>query len=228
VDFNFYIPANALLGVTLLGLVTGHFRFATERYWFTVRWPLKIVVTMLLLSAVGYLGAQTWKHTRECHWTVRADDNFNDVTNRLAALKKSFTAEPKNFEVAYEIGETLRLLSWEGRPGFQAMAEEAMQWFQKAIALNRYDPFSYMRYGMCLDWLGRYAEAEPYFKKALELDPNGYYVVAHYGWHYFQIADYANAKRWFERSLNLLWHDNPISRAYLEIISQKLAENAKS
>jgi len=136
--------------------------------------------------------------------------------------------EPKNFETAYDIGETLRLLSWEGGSDFQKTAREAMDWFQESLKLNRYDPYPYMRYGMCLDWLDRHAEAEPYFKKALELDPNGYYVIAHYGWHYFQVADYANAKRWFERSLSLYWNDNPIARAYLEILKQKSVETPKN
>ena len=33
VDFNLHIPANAILGVTLLALLSSNLRFATERYW---------------------------------------------------------------------------------------------------------------------------------------------------------------------------------------------------
>ena len=228
VDFNFHIPAVALLATTLLGLVAGHFRFATEGYWFTVRWPLKIAVNVVLIAALTYLIPQTARHTAESNTLARADEEFNNITNRLDALKQAFAIDPKNFETPYDIGETLRLVSWEGAPDFRKTANEAMEWFQKAIKLNAYDPYPYMRYGMCLDWIGRHTDAEPYFKKALDLDPNGYYVVAHQGWHAFQVGDYVMAKRWFERSLNLYNVDNPIARAYLQILQQKSTETTKN
>ena len=41
VDFNLHIPANAILGVTLLALLSSNLRFATETYWFNLRLPLK-------------------------------------------------------------------------------------------------------------------------------------------------------------------------------------------
>jgi len=226
VDFNFHIPANALLAAALLGLVIGHFRFATERYWFTARWPLKIVITLLLLTGVTYLGMQSWKHTIECHWRVRAEESLNNPTNRIAAFKQAYAIEPKNSETAYDLGETLRLLSWEGGQGYQETAAEAMTWFEKAMKLNPYDPLSNIRYGMCLDWLERHGEAEPYFKKALALDSNGFYASAHMGWHYFQVGDYIASKKWFERSLNLYWAENPIARVYLEILKQKIPETS--
>src|SRR5262249_35361748 len=33
VDFNMYIPANAILAITLMALLSSYLRFATERYW---------------------------------------------------------------------------------------------------------------------------------------------------------------------------------------------------
>jgi len=207
--------------------VTGHVRFATESYWFTVRWPLKIVVTVVLLTAISALGLQTFKHARESHWKVRADEQSANVTNRIECLKEAFALEPKNPQTAYDLGETLRLQSWEGAKGFETLATEAMSWFQKAIQLNPYDPYPWIRYGMCLDWLERHQEAEGYFKKANELDPNWFYTSAHMGWHYFQVGDYVTARKWFQRSLAIFWHENPMSRAYLEILKSKLPENAK-
>jgi tetratricopeptide (TPR) repeat protein len=88
--------------------------------------------------------------------------------------------------------------------------------------LNRFDSYSYLRYGMCLDRLERYQEATPYFKRALELDPNGYYTVAHLGWHYFEMGDFAAAKPWFERSLKLKPVENTIATTYLAIINRRL------
>jgi O-antigen ligase len=222
VDFNFHVPALALVAVILLGLVTGHFRFATERYWYTVRWPLKITVSILMLAGISYLGVQTWRHTRECYWQTVAEDNLSRPAERIAALKMAFAVEPRNPETSYDIGEALRLLSWEGSEGFQQKALEAMDWFQKARALNSYHPYPLIRYGMCLDWLERYREAEGYFKEADRLDPNGFYTAAHLGWHYFQVGDYVRSRNWFERSMSIFWHDNPISQAYLQILKSKI------
>jgi tetratricopeptide (TPR) repeat protein len=153
-----------------------------------------------------------------------ADDDKIPATERLASLKKAFAAEPKNSETSYDIGETLRLLSWEGGEGYRAKAEEAIQWFEKAKNLNRFDPYPLIRYGMCLDWLDKHREAEPYFKKAEELDPNGSYTIGHVGWHYFQAADYERSRIYFQRSLELYWYDNPIARAYLQILKSKIPE----
>jgi len=116
----------------------------------------------------------------------------------------------------------LRLQAWQGDEGYQDLAKEALTWFDRSMKLNRYDSDSYLRYGMCLDRLGRHQDATPYFKRALEFDPNGYYTVAHQGWHYFEMGEYAAAKPWFERSLKLKPAENTIATTYLRIINQRL------
>jgi tetratricopeptide (TPR) repeat protein len=94
------------------------------------------------------------------------------------------------------------------------------------MQLNPYDAYPPLRYGMCLDWLGRHEEAQPYYDRAVAADPNGYYVVAHVGWHYVQRGNYAAAWPWFERSRKLKWKDNPIADSYLEIVKARLLEAA--
>ena len=95
-----------------------------------------------------------------------------------------------------------------------------MEWYARGLKLDRYDGYNYLRYGMCLDWLGQHAEAGPYFSRAEALDPNGYYTVANIGWHYVQMEDYAAARSWLARSMRLHWQDNVIGRSYLEICEQ--------
>ena len=97
-----------------------------------------------------------------------------------------------------------------------------MTWFECSMQLNRFDPYGPLRYGMCLDWLGRKEESQRYFDQAAELDPNGYYTVAHVGWHYFQLGNYAAAEPWFQRSRNLMWKSNVIADNYLQIIQAKM------
>jgi O-antigen ligase len=52
VDFNLHIPANAILGVTLLALLSSNLRFATERHWLGARLPVKMLATLALVAAL--------------------------------------------------------------------------------------------------------------------------------------------------------------------------------
>jgi O-antigen ligase len=226
VDFNLHIPSNAILGVTLLALVSGNLRFATEVFWINVRLPLKMFATLALGGGIFYLSAQEISRAREVLWLARAAQLPNFSSECAAALENAFAAAPKNFETAYDIGECYRTQSFEGGQNSDELARTAMQWFERSWKLNRFDGYSYLRYGMCLDWLNRHAEAEIFFNQADALDPNGYFTDANIGWHYVQAGDYAAARPWLERSLRLQWHDNPIAESYLDLAEQKLRDNA--
>jgi tetratricopeptide (TPR) repeat protein len=195
----------------------------------------RLAASVITLGGMAFLGGQTARGFIEYRALTAVALAKGEVDDRgkaqlIAALKMAHEAEPKNPETAYEIGEAFRLLSWGGSPGYQELALEAMKWFRVAIELNPYDGYSYMRYGMCLHWLGRSAEAAPFFEKARALDPRGYYMASHQGWHFFQLADYVEAKRWFELAMQLsAWRldhraPDPIATSYLKIVDRKLAE----
>jgi len=222
-DFNLHIPANAILAVTLAALVAGHFRFSSEGYWHTVRWPLRIPVALILGAGIFFLIKLSITHTTESGWLTRAAAAVPNSQTYIEALEKAFAADPKNFDTAYSLGESLRLHSWQGQDGFRDLATEAMDWFQRAARLNPYDPYPQLRYGMCLHWLGRGEEAAPWFEKAVALDPHSYYTRAHLGWHHTQKKEWAKAKEAFEQSLALNSKNNPIATSYLQIVEQKLA-----
>ncbi|MGA2854352.1 MAG: O-antigen ligase family protein [Verrucomicrobiota bacterium] len=226
VDFNLHIPANAILGVTLLALLTSNLRFATERYWLSARLPVKTLATVALAGGIVYLGWQGWRRGNECIWLHRAQSPSLLVLERAALLEKAFAAEPGNFETAYNIGEAYRMQSFEGGTDYPAQAETAMGWYARARQLDPFDGYNYLRTGMCLDWLDRHAEAGPFYRAAERLDPNGYFTVANIGWHYIQVGDYLAAREWLERSLRLEWSRNVIGHSYLGWVEQKLVENA--
>jgi O-antigen ligase len=230
VDFNMHIPANAILAISWMAMLSGHLRFATEQYWVPSRWPIKLLATAVGLAGIGYLSWQATRRSEEYIWLERAHHLEEYSPDKVAPLKKAFGAESMNYYTAYQVGELLRLQAWQGDEGYQDLAKEALTWFDRSMKLNRYDSDSYLRYGMCLDRLGRHQEATPYFKRALELNPNGYYTVAHQGWHYFEMGEYAAAKPWFERSLRLKPADaeNTIATSYLRIINQRLAATPDS
>ena len=225
VDFNMHIPATAILTVTLMALVSGHFRFATEAYWHTVHWPMRGLITGALMAGLLYLGKQSWQQTVESYWLAKAEGIQEFSSGQIVALTKAYAAEPSNFETSYNIGEGWRMQSWQGGDDYRDLATRALEWFKRSVECNRYYPYSFVRYGMCLDWLGRHTEAESYFNQAAALDPNGYYTAANVGWHYVQLEDWATAKAWFEKSLSLNWMSNPIARSYLQIVQARLAED---
>ncbi|HEY4951936.1 MAG TPA: O-antigen ligase family protein [Verrucomicrobiae bacterium] len=226
VDFNLHIPANAILGVTLLALLSSNLRFVTENFWFSLRRPLKIVTIIFLGGGIFYLTVQEFHRVPETIWVSRAQRLPDFSLERAATLEKAFAAEPENFETAYNIGECYRTQSFEGGQNYEDLAKTAMEWFKRSWELDRYDGYSYMRYGMCLDWLDRHEEAAPFFDRADTLDPNGYFTAAHIGWHYVQAGDYAAARPWLLRSVRLQPLENEIAHSYLDLAEQKLRDNA--
>ncbi|MCU0783640.1 MAG: O-antigen ligase family protein [Verrucomicrobia bacterium] len=222
VDFNMQIPANAILAISLMALLSSHLRFATESYWVRVGTGLRIVASGVLLAGVAYLGWQEVRLGREYVWRERAASQPIFSREQAAALQKAFAIEPSNFETTYALGEAYRVQSSEGGENYRELAEQAMTWFARGTNSNPYDGYNFMRYGWCLDWLGRHAEAEPYFNRADELDPNGYFTAAFVGRHYIETGEYAAARPWFERSLKLQREDNPVADFYLEFANLKL------
>jgi O-antigen ligase len=225
-DFNLHIPANAILGVTLLALLSSNLRFATERHWLGARLPVKMPVTLALVAGVAYLSCQGWRRGHEAVWLARADQSPVYSPAQAANLKKAFDVEPMNFETAYKIGECFRTQSFDGGQNYEDLAKTAMPWYVRGMELNPHDGYNYLRYGMCLDWLDKHDEAGLYFNRADALDPNGYYTAANVGWHYVQVGNYAAARTWLERSLRLDWNGNDMGRFYLDTVERKLVENA--
>jgi len=224
-DFNLHIPANALAGVVLLALLTSNVRYATERFWFQPRRPLKLALTVVLVVLTAGFLVQEWRAAGETKWLARSERLPYFSPERAAALEKAFACEPENFQTAYDIGECYRTQSLDGGDNFAGLAEKAMSWYAQAIRLNRHDGYSYLRTGMCLDWLGQTEKSVPYYAAAEARDPNSYYMVANIGWHYVQTRDYAAAMECFHRSLKLDYN-NDIARNYLVICESKLAEKA--
>lgn len=234
VDFNMHIPANAIVAVTLMALVTSHLRFASESYWFRIGWPMKILGSILAVVALAYLVPQAARQAREYVLLERAARAPHFSVPEIQWLTGAFAVEPRNAQTAYDLGEAYRRQSQEGGQHYQGqagvdykqLAQRAMDWFQKSIRLNPWDSRPYAGMGWCLDWLDRQSQSGPYFSRAEELDPNNYYNVNNIGLHYVQLQDYAAAKPWFERSLRLSLRDNPIAQNFLTICVSRMEEAA--
>jgi O-antigen ligase len=230
VDFNMHIPANAILAIALMALLTSHLRFATERYWVAVRTWGRLTASLILLAGVVYLGHQGWNHATEYVWWIRAARAPSFSPAQAACLQKAFLADPMNADTACAIGDAFRIQSSEGGSNYAQLAEQAIQWYDRSIKVNPWGGYTLLSpwagYGWCLDWLGRSDKSAWYFQHADELDPNNYFVADYIGLHYLELRDFAAAKPWFERSIRLQDQYNAMARSYLPIVTARMLEAA--
>ncbi len=234
VDFNMQIPANAILAITLMALLSAQLRFATERFWFRSRWWTTALVTLMAATTVAYMAPKAYSQAAEFLSLQRAQTAPPYSPRQVAFLKQAFVVEPKNPRTAYAIAEALQRQSQEGGEHYRGqegvdyrqLATEAMTWYEKNIALNPWKSRSYAQKGWCLDWLGRPDQSAAFFQKADELDPNNYYIMNTVGLHYVSLGNFAAAQPWFERSTRLQWRENDVARSYLGIIQSRLLEMA--
>jgi tetratricopeptide (TPR) repeat protein len=224
-DFNLHIPANALVGVTLLALLAGQARFATAQHWFRAGRPARLAMTGALAATAVVFLTDGWRRGHETYWLARADQENIFSPTKAVLLQKAFASEPQNFQTAYDLGESLRMRSFEGGDDFATLAQEAVDWYAKTIRLDPYYGYGYLRIGMCQDWLGQTSASGKYYAQAEPLDPNGYFMVANIGWHYVQIGDYAMARQYFIRSMSLS-SVSAFAQNYLIICEKKLLERA--
>jgi O-antigen ligase len=224
VDFNMHVPANAVIAVTLMALISSQWRFATERYWKNPGRLGKIVLTFTMAAAMAWLATQGTHRGREAFWLHRAADETAPWDDRLAGLEKACAAEPANYENSYNLGEYYRLCSQQGNPGWEALDRQALFWYAKSMASNPLEAFVPMRYGMCLDWIGATNRAGAYFELAEKLDPNSPKPAFFLGRHYMELGDYPAARRWFRRSLDLDWAD-PAAWS-LQMLDERMADQS--
>lgn len=204
VDFNMHIPANAIIAVILMGLITLHLRFVSDRFWKRPGMAGKVFLTGIILAAAGWMGAQEAQGAREAWWLHRRVASEDEWVENL---KKAYEIQPKDYVIPYNIAEHYRVVSFQGNPDYEKAAREALSWYEISMKLNPLDCFVPMRYGMTLDWLGRTNEAGIYFDRAEKLDPNNGQLAYYVGRHYMEMNDYRAAEQWYKRCLDLVWMD---------------------
>ncbi len=226
VDFNMHIPADALVALTWLALLSSNLRFATERYWHKVRLPGKLGVTVLLAAGIGYLSWQTGRLGGATWWLVRAGQLPDYTQAQARAREKAFAWEPMDAANAYAIAEDYRLPALQPSPASVGLMTNALAWYQRSQQLNPHFALSYVQAGICLDELGFPSEAGASFAAADLHDPNGYFPAAYYGWHYLQQGQSAAARPWLWRSLQLQPEKNPVAHACWTAVEQDLTDLA--
>jgi tetratricopeptide (TPR) repeat protein len=215
-----------MLVVTWMAFLSLQLRYVKARGWLEQRALVRLLVSLFTVAGILVLGWQAEVRAREWYWLDRARTAEADSAEQVEWLKRAIAVQPHNFETAHQLGEVHRALSFWGGEQWEEQAREALRWYGMSMELNPKDAYGPLRYGMCLDWLGRHEEAEPYFNRADELDPRGYFTAAHIGWHYMQLENYPAAQAWFERSRRLQPKENPIATTHLELIRERMLRNA--
>lgn len=231
-DFNLHIPANAILAVTLMALLSSQWRFATERYWFTAGPKLKAMAYFSLGLGVLVLGVAGLRAAREQYWLTKAEPTLVYSYARIAALTNAFEADSKNFDTAYAIAECYLRKSKDGPTNYVELAHQAMDWYRKGMTLNPRDAYNFARYGECLDWIEPQTgagkeDSSSFFNRANQLDPNGAFTTTLTGRHYVEIGDYAAARTCFQRSLLLDPRENSAEKD-LAAVDWRMHEKAGS
>lgn len=235
VDFNLHIPANAILTISLMALLSAHLRFASDHYWVSAGYGLKTLATLGLLTGAVWLTFQGWRRGAEYAWLRQAERAEKFSPDQVQLLKRALAVEPHNYDTTFEVAEALRRQSQEGGQFYEGLegvtyadlAREALEWFDRGSRLNPWDARNFLGAGWCLDWLKRHEEARARFQRALELEPNSYLVMNYLGLHYIETGNYAAARACFERALRLEWRENDTARNYLAIINSRLLEAAE-
>ena len=226
VDFGLHVPADALVALTLMAILSASQRFATDKHWNTLRLPLKAVVSVFLMVAFGYLGWQTVRLGNEARWLVPAAKAPPYTLAQAKLCERAFRWEPMNFENAYNIGEGYRNAGLLDAAKLGETFPTALDWYDRSSKLNPYYTLNYLREGGCLDVLGYQEAAAKCFDHADLLDPNGYFTAANIGWHYLQIGELAAARPCLQRSLELQARNNPIAATCQLVVEQRMAQDA--
>jgi tetratricopeptide (TPR) repeat protein len=228
IDFNLHVPANALVVVTLMALLSGQLRFVTEGYWRAGGLMIRVILGLLIAGSAGYLAVQAARRAQAERYSHRAREIRTLSEERLKLLETAHAWEPRDGTLAAAVGEHLRQLSWQGAAGYEDLALQAIEWFKRAVELNPYNAASHARLGMCLDWLKRFDEADAPFEKALSLDPAGHRTVGLYGWHLFQKGEIESAIEFLDRAVRLSHGENELAMVYLNRAREELAREKQA
>jgi len=215
-DFNLHIPAVAVAASIVAGILVSNTRFATERFWIRAHLPLRLVVTGALGGMLLWMVPFGWTAAREDLRLQRAqarpvvDDRFFEELGKAAELA------PGNPATAHWYGEEKRRLSWQGNPGWESQAKEALVWFERASRLDPFNARTRVSMGLCHQWLEDLKSASAEFEAALRLGPNDVPVLNAMAWHLIVRGDLARARPMVEQSLAINPWDNWEARFYAE------------
>ncbi len=198
-DFNFHLPANALVGAILFAILATPGTDAestAEKPARRLAWVPGLApgvgVAMLILGGPLVAGEYYGELARR----ALRDRNYSQARS---LAERAIGGERSNPNLYFYLGEASHFLTRDmdnplGRAGLFESAAEA---YQEGLRLFPRDTRLLLVLGRTLDLAGRFAEAEEVFQRAIAGDPNFGKVYAYYGLH-FKLQ-----RRWTEAELYL-------------------------
>lgn len=224
VDFNWHIPANALVTSLCAAIAILPDRAAGRSSWRKKGRLLAAGIGLLAISLSVVLGIHSLREYEVQNWFRRAKAAGLSSEERELAILQALLWDPDNYHTMEQLGELKWALAKLGTVDSDELAMQAYRWFAEASRLNPFEAQYFVRQGMAMDWIGRHDEALQLFNHALSLDPNGSHNLACYAWHFLQIDDYVTARRYLERSWELEHPNNPFTEFYLNLVKKRQAE----
>lgn len=221
-DFNLYVPANALVFSILLGLIwrpSGDARPASS----SLHWRSSFAVLMSLLAFGLFAHASVrWKEQARVDLAINEAKSWEE---RREYLLEANTICPINPYTCYLLGEVNRGMSFEDPFTDESGAQEAVEWFTRAVSLKPRQSMYWVSLARTQHWLANDDAARESFLESLRLDPQNYRVQAFYGWFLFERGELTDAYRWLKRSQWLNYDDNTLAKYYLPRLEFMLKRN---
>lgn len=188
-DFNLHIPANAYLMAWIFGMVAN--RGAADAHAATEPAPAAGPVAFAwaaraIMGAAGLALLVLGLPKLPGEWfaeKARQALRGYHLAEAHQFAGQALRFESRNPDIYYYAGEAMREMA-EKKLGPPAMAREAAEMFQSAIALFPDDERSVMKLAQTYDQLGEFDLAAEQLDRAVDLDPKGSYPAAFYGLHY--------------------------------------------
>jgi O-antigen ligase len=222
-DFNFHIPANALLIVTLMGFTVAMEDGAARYPRAELDRPRRIALGVVLLLAVTCGGWIAGRAALAHHYSSKADLHKAHLywDDALAWYNRAIAADP-TFPVPYaRIGDIYSTQSfWRKEPARQAerqqLARQAIDAYQKSLKLNPRQPEVVTYLAKAYRLAGEPDKAVQAYQRAISLCPTSADVYRELGLFYREQGDEKNALAAFEKSRDLTIHWNPVTALHLE------------
>lgn len=215
-DFHLHIPAIAVTASILAGMVVSNTRFATERFWFSPNVLTRIAATALSGGLLLWLLPVAYAAGAESRHLVRAMDRPSVDDAFFADLRAAAEIAPDNPLTAYWYGEEKRRISWQGLPGWEAQAREAIEWLERAAQLNPFHARTRRALALCQGWVGDPKRALAEAERAAALGPFDHPILNTLAWNQIVMGQYDAARETVRKSLEINPWDNWEARGYEE------------
>jgi len=203
-DFNFHLPANALIGAMLFGILatpSADLKPVGEkpRGGAGQAWVVPAIAVALLVLAVPLLPGEYY-----CELARRALRDRRYEESRALA-ERAVGYERKNPNLYFYLGQARHFLTqgMEDPVARAALHEQAAEAYEEGLKLFPKDTRLLLKLGQTLDLAGRFAEADVIYQRAIDGDPNFGNVYAYYGLHFQLQRRLQDAEFYFRKARDL-------------------------